>query len=113
MKERHEPQEGRTLQAAIDRQWPHQVALKAPLGKRLPDILEFCRRCGAAPRHPSFRRGDEDWVCIAFKVEADAHAFRDRFGGTPMKPAIGRSGPVEIGRFEARQVKIAGKMRKR
>ena len=77
---------GELSNAAIDRQWPHQIALKAPLGKRLPDILEFCRRCGAAPRHPSFRRGDEDWACIAFKDEADAQAFRDRFGGQPMEP---------------------------
>ena len=39
---------GELSNAGIDRQWPHQVALKAPLGKRLPNILEFCRRCGAA-----------------------------------------------------------------
>jgi hypothetical protein len=77
---------GELSNAGIDRQWPHQVALKAPLGKRLPEILEFCRRRDAAPRQPSFRRGDEDWVCIAFKDEADAQEFLSRFGGHPMDP---------------------------
>jgi hypothetical protein len=49
---------GELTRAGIDRQWPHQVALKAPLGERYPEMIAFCRERSAAPRHPGFWRDD-------------------------------------------------------
>ena len=66
---------GEITKAGIDRQWPHQVALRAPLGERYPEMIAFCRERAAAPRHPGFWRDDADWISFAFSEPADAESF--------------------------------------
>ena len=80
---------GELTRAGIDRQWPHQVALKAPLGDLYPEMIAFCRERSAAPRHPGFWRDDADWVCFAFGTPADAENFQALFGGELMEPKLG------------------------
>ena len=85
-KRRMSRRKGELSNAGIDRQWPHQIALKAPLGQRLPDILKFSVGARRGPQNPSFRRGDEDSVCIAFK-EVGRPGVPRSVRWMPMKPA--------------------------
>lgn len=70
---------------AIDRQWPHQVALPNPLGAAFPDIVAFCQERGASPRNHTYF--DDGWrIAFCFATAADAAAFQARFGGQPIDP---------------------------
>ena len=77
---------GELTRVGIDRQWPHQVALRAPLGDRYPEMIAFCRERAAAPRYPGFWRDDADWICFAFSEPTDAEEFRQCFGGMLISP---------------------------
>jgi hypothetical protein len=53
---------------AVDREWPHQVALRAEqvAGKQYDVVHEFCRELTVCPRGHAVRRGDADYVVFCF-----------------------------------------------
>jgi hypothetical protein len=79
---------GELSPAAIDRGWPHQVALPASMslngGYRV--IQELCARLTLCPRgHAVFH--DWRWYNIyCFAVATDADKFLQRFGGEIFDP---------------------------
>jgi len=76
---------GELSKSMIDRDWPHQVALLAPVVVvRFKEINEAARRLSACPRTHAFRRDDVDHVVYCFAVEEDAKAFKALFGGELM-----------------------------
>lgn len=83
---------GELSSSAIDRDWPHQVALPQDfVGDHHRAILEFIRPLSAAPRTrwvtavgPGHRTVTMHLYC--FKDPADAIQFADQFGGVPFDP---------------------------
>jgi hypothetical protein len=80
---------GELSPAAVDRGWPHQVALPASACedggyKTIHDFckdLSLCRRGGHCVRH------DEQWFNVyCFAEAADAEKFMARFGGERFDP---------------------------
>jgi hypothetical protein len=67
----------------IDRDFPHQVELRADLttGKNYDVALEFCRDLSLAPRGLSRRKNNTDYNVWCFADPAHADAFQARFGG--------------------------------
>jgi hypothetical protein len=74
---------GELSAAAIDREWPHQVVLPARLCERggYNEIHEFCRDLTLCTRGHSLYHDDQWFHVYCFKEAADAHRFRERFGG--------------------------------
>lgn len=74
--------------AAIDRGWPHQVALPASvsLNGGYKVIHEFCKDLSLCSRgHAVFHKGH--WFNVyCFAEPADAGKFMQRFGGEPFDP---------------------------
>ena len=105
---------GELSNAAIDRQWPHQVALKAPLGKAAaghPGVL------------PALWRGSQASLLQARGGGLGLHRVR-RGSGRPGVPRPIRrdtyeaGGSAEVARLKSvgsrgPAVKIAGSLRKR
>lgn len=79
---------GELSRGAIDRGWPHQVALEARhvRGDNYVKVHMFADRLSVCPRGHSFRRDDVDWVVLCFANEEDARLFASRFGGEMMGP---------------------------
>jgi hypothetical protein len=67
----------------LEREWPHQVAIRAEqlLGEHYKAVYDFCRGLSVAPRQHSFRRDDVDYVVFCFGELAHANLFRARFEG--------------------------------
>ena len=81
---------GELTKAAIDRGWPHQVAL-ATLIPHLGDWHDFCRDAGLSlcQRTTGFYRhvGAVIWyACFCFADQVDAEQFQARFGGAFVDP---------------------------
>ena len=83
--------------AAIDRDWPFQVALPDDLctGHSFTLIRDFCRERGLSPLRrqvqaiwPDGRY--ENWRLYCFADLASAHVFRDHFCGIMFDPRRGR-----------------------
>ena len=73
---------------AVDRRWPHQVALpeSACRGGGYKTIHDFCKDLSLCPRGHSVCR-DAQWFKIyCFADAADAEKFRARFGGEKFDP---------------------------
>jgi hypothetical protein len=72
----------------MDRQWPHQVALRAAqcTGHNYVTIRLFCEGLSLSRRTHSFRRDDADMLVFCFAGRAHAEQFRDRFSGEFMDP---------------------------
>jgi hypothetical protein len=52
--------------ARLAREWPHWVAVRADqVAARHGEVLAFCRSLSLAPRHPTVRRNDVDYVLFA------------------------------------------------
>jgi hypothetical protein len=78
---------GELSKTMIDRDWPHQVALPAPVVvTRFKEIQEAARRLSACTRTHAFRRDDLDHVVYCFAMVDDAKAFNALFGGELMRP---------------------------
>lgn len=79
---------GELSPAAIDREWPHQVALPACASRKdgYKTIHEFCAKLSLCPRgHAVFHDGR--WYNVyCFADAADADAFMRRFGGERFDP---------------------------
>jgi hypothetical protein len=80
---------GELSKSAIDRGWPHQVALPADRcrGSNYPVLRQFCEGRSLCPRGHSFRRDGIDFVVFCFAVCEDAERFRACFGGELMDAA--------------------------
>ena len=79
---------GELSKGTMDRQWPHQVALRADqcTGHNYVTIRLFCEGLSLCPRTHSFRRDDTDMLIFCFAQRAHAEQFRDRFGGESIDP---------------------------
>jgi len=82
------PRKGELSSAAIDKGWPHQVALPADTVRGTNyhpthDREVFPSLCD---RGHSFRRDDRDFVVLCFADRADAARFMKRFGGELIDP---------------------------
>lgn len=74
---------GELSKSAIDRDWPHQVALPADQvsGRPFVDIQQFCSELSLAPRGHYFRRNDRDYVVFCFAKRVNAELFQGHYGG--------------------------------
>lgn len=74
---------GEITKGAIDRDYPHQVELRADLttGKNYDIALAFCRDLTLASRGHSRRKENTDYNVWCFADPAHADAFQARFGG--------------------------------
>jgi hypothetical protein len=72
----------------IDRDWPHQVALRADYcaGRNYVTIRLFCEGLSLRPRGYTFRRDDIDMTVFCFADHAHADQFQNRFGGEFIDP---------------------------
>jgi hypothetical protein len=79
---------GELSKGTIDREWPHQLALRADVvaGRNFPIIQEFCRTLSLCPRGHSFRRDNRDFKVFCFADRAHAEQFQARFGGELIDP---------------------------
>ena len=78
---------GEMTKSAIDRGWPHQVALPSPqVVRQFSEIMTCCRSLSACVRGHWFRRDDVDFVVKCFAEEAQAATFAAQFGGEYMTP---------------------------
>lgn len=77
---------GELSKAAINRDWPHQVALSAEYvrGRQYIILHRFCRGLSVCPRHRSFRRDDKEYVVYCFSERSDAQYFAMHFDGELM-----------------------------
>lgn len=73
---------------AIDRGWPHQVAIPASLttGKVHEALLLFCKDLSLSPLGHTFVRDGQYVNCWCFAERDDAEKFRARFGGEFLDP---------------------------
>lgn len=67
----------------IDEGWPFQVALAERLttGKKLDEVLAFCKDLSLCKRGHCFVRNGEYIKCWCFAEEEHARKFIARFGG--------------------------------
>jgi hypothetical protein len=74
---------GELTRRRIDREWPHQVALRANQlrGKKHEKVHDFCRNLLLCPRGHAFRRDDIDYVVFCFADPTHADLFCARFKG--------------------------------
>ena len=79
---------GELSKAAIDRNWPHQVALRAEhcSGHDYVTIRLFCEGLSLCPRGHFFRRDNADMNVFCFAEREHAERFRERFGGEFISP---------------------------
>jgi len=79
---------GELSPAAVDRGWPHQVALpeSASRGGGYKTIHDFCKALSLCPRGHSVCRDGEWFKIYCFADAADAEKFMARFGGEKFDP---------------------------
>lgn len=79
---------GELSPAAIDRGWPHQIALPARFCERggYKEIHEFCEGLSICPRGHSVVHDGEWFNVYCFSDVADAEKFMKRFGGERFDP---------------------------
>jgi hypothetical protein len=81
---------GELSPAAVDRGWPHQVALPASASENggYKTIHDFCMDLSLCPRGHCVRH-DEQWFNVyCFVAAADAEKFMARFGGEKFDPTL-------------------------
>ena len=82
---------GELTRKAIDRDWPHQVALPTPI-PHVAQLRDFCRDAGLSlcQRTTGFYRAvdrETIWfVCFCFADRDHAEQFQARFGGEFVDP---------------------------
>jgi hypothetical protein len=79
---------GELSKAKIDRDWPHQVAIRAERcgGHNYVTIRLFCEDLSLCPRGHCFRRHGTDMNVFCFADRAHAEQFHARFGGEFIDP---------------------------
>jgi hypothetical protein len=81
---------GELSKGAIDRNWPHQVALPAARcgGANYVTIRLFCddENLSLCIRGHSFRRDDVDMIVFCFAERTHAERFQERFAGEFIEP---------------------------
>jgi hypothetical protein len=79
---------GELSKGTIDRDWPHQVALRADLvaGRNFPIIHEFCRPLSLCHRGHFFYRDGIGFNVYCFAERSHAEQFQARFGGEFIDP---------------------------
>jgi hypothetical protein len=78
---------GEMTKAAVDRGWPHQVALpSSQMVAEFNTIMALCEGLSLCPRGHWFRRDGRDYVVKCFAVREDADKFAARFDGEYMTP---------------------------
>ena len=79
---------GELSPAAIDRDWPHQVALpaSASLNGGYKAIHDFCKNLSLCSRGHAVIHNDEWFNVYCFSDSADAEKFMSRFGGEKFDP---------------------------
>jgi hypothetical protein len=79
---------GELSKAMMDREWPHQVALRAYRchGHNYVTIRLFCEPLSLCPRTHSFRRDDADMIVFCFAERDHTEKFREHFGGELIDP---------------------------
>jgi hypothetical protein len=79
---------GEMTSAAIDRDWPHQVALRSEVTVREFHVIEaFCKDLSRCPRGHSVCTAEGWWNVYCFARRDDAAKFMARFGGETLNPA--------------------------
>ena len=79
---------GEMTNAAIDRGWPHQVAIpSSQMSAEFNEIMIFCDGLSLCQRGHSFRREGQFYVVKCFAEKEDADRFVARFGGEYMTPS--------------------------
>jgi hypothetical protein len=74
--------------ARLAREWPHWVAVRADqVAAHHGEMLAFCGSLSLAPRHPTVRRNDVDYVVFCFADPDHAERFRVQFNGAPFDPS--------------------------
>lgn len=88
---------GELSDAQINRDWPHQVALRDPQDHKARfalhvDGIAYCQEHGLnrSPRGHSFYRDDRWHNIHCFAEQAQAEMFMARFGGEWFIPGKGR-----------------------
>jgi hypothetical protein len=78
---------GELSPAAIDRGWPHQVALRSDLVVRdFHQILAFCEGRSLCPRGHSVNDGQDWYRVYCFAELEDAERFIAKWGGERFNP---------------------------
>jgi hypothetical protein len=79
---------GELNKTAIDRGWPHQVALPAArcTGGNYVTTRLFCEGLSLCDRGHSFYRDTADFDVFCFAKREDAERFRELFGGAFLDP---------------------------
>ena len=80
---------GELSAATVDREWPHQVAVRADTvkGKANGEAVEaFCKHLSKSPRGHAVFHDSEWWVVFCFADAAHAESFRVRFDGVKFDP---------------------------
>lgn len=79
---------GELSKTAVDRGWPHQVALASYRcgGDNYLTHRFFCRELSLCDRGHSFYRNGTDFSVFCFAERKHAELFRARFGGELMCP---------------------------
>ena len=79
---------GELTTAAIDRGWPHQVAVPATqcMGSHGRFMDAFCLDRSMCERHHSVFHEDKWWIVYCFADAEHAEKFRMRFGGERFNP---------------------------
>jgi hypothetical protein len=80
---------GELSPAAVDRGWPHQVALPASAceGGGYKTIHDFCKDLSLCPRGHCVHHDGQSFNVYCFADAADVEKFRARFGGEKFDPA--------------------------
>jgi hypothetical protein len=79
---------GELSKPAIDRGWPHQVALEARFcsGDQYVTLHYFCKDLSLCRRGHTFVRGDRYYTVFCFSEREHAELFREKFGGKMIHP---------------------------
>jgi hypothetical protein len=79
---------GELSHAAVDREWPHQVALPAGFvtGSKHEIIERIKADLGGCSRGHSVRHNDTSYVVFCFADSSKANIFRELFHGEPFDP---------------------------
>jgi len=85
---------GELSPARRDRDWPHQIVLKANdcTGENDTAMRAFCEDLTLCPRGHSYVDNDEWMRVFCFAEKAHAEKFQGRFGGAWFDPSRRRTG---------------------
>jgi hypothetical protein len=74
---------GELTGSRIDREWPHQVAIRADqvAGKNYSVPHDFCRDLSLCPRGHSVLRENVTYIVFCFADAKHADLFREQFNG--------------------------------